>query len=80
MRCLQEPLINGDFDENGEKGEHSESREILAQSPFSPLRVFVDILGARKAQENPRSFISYQKTTVYSSSENCCYTYLIFLV
>ena len=54
MRCLLGPVISGDFDENGEYDKCSEN---LADSPYSPLRAFLVILGAGKARENPRSFI-----------------------
>ena len=57
MRCLQGPVISGDFDKNGEYGEHGKCSENLADSPYSPLRAFLVILGAGKARENPRSII-----------------------
>ena len=38
-------------------GEYGKCSENLADSPYSPLRAFLVILGAGKARENPRSFI-----------------------
>lgn len=61
MRCLQGPFISGDFDENGK------CRENLAESPLTSLRAFSDILGARKAQENPRSFFFNTKKRLFTA-------------